>query len=286
MAAKILDGNALRQARGIALASEVEAFTAKHGVAPCLAAILVGDDPASHSYVKSKARDAGRVGIRSETFHLPASTTAGELLALIDDLNARRDVHGILQQIPVPPHIDPNLVFERIRPDKDVDGLTPTNLGRLVLGRARLAPCTPLGVVALIDAAGVDIAKCEAVIIGRSTLVGKPAALLLLHRHATVTLCHSRTAGLAEHVRRADIVVSAVGRAHLIRKEMVKPGAVVIDVGISRVNGAVVGDVDFDGVREVAGAITPMPGGTGPMTRAMLLENTLAAARWQLEEAS
>ncbi|HLJ58349.1 MAG TPA: tetrahydrofolate dehydrogenase/cyclohydrolase catalytic domain-containing protein [bacterium] len=283
MAAKILDGNALMRARRAGLAAEVEAFIAKHGVAPCLAAILVGDDPASHSYVKSKARDAGRVGMRSETFHLAASTTPAELLALIDDLNARRDVHGILPQLPLPRQIDPDLVFERLRPEKDVDGLTPANLGRLVIGRARLVPCTPLGVMALIDAAGVDLAGREAVVVGRSTIVGKPTALLLLQRHATVTMCHSRTADLAGHIGRADILVSAVGQARLVRREMVKLGAVVIDVGISRVGGDLVGDVDFEAVREVAGAITPMPGGTGPMTRAMLLENTLAAARWQLE---
>ena len=284
MAAKILDGNALMRARRAGLAAEVEAFTVKHGVAPCLAAVLVGDDPASQSYVKSKARDAGRVGMRSETFHLAATTTAAELLALIDDLNARRDVHGILPQLPLPRQIDPELVFERLRPEKDVDGLTPANLGRLVIGSARLVPCTPRGVMALIDSAGVDLAGREAVIVGRSTIVGKPTALLLLQRHATVTLCHSRTTDLAGHIGRADILVSAVGRARMVRREMVKPGAVVIDVGISRVGGELVGDVDFDGVREVAGAITPMPGGTGPMTRAMLLENTLAAARWQLEE--
>ncbi|HYM69164.1 MAG TPA: tetrahydrofolate dehydrogenase/cyclohydrolase catalytic domain-containing protein [bacterium] len=284
MAAKILDGNALMRARRAGLAAEVEAFTARHGVAPCLAAILVGDDPASHSYVKSKARDAGRVGMRSETFQLAASTTAAELLALIDDLNARRDVHGILPQLPLPRQIDPDLLFERLRPEKDVDGLTPANLGRLVIGRARLVPCTPRGVMALIDSAGVDLAGREAVVVGRSTIVGKPTALLLLQRHATVTMCHSRTADLAGHIGRADILVSAVGQARLVRREMVKPGAIVIDVGISRVDGDLVGDVDFDAVRDVAGAITPMPGGTGPMTRAMLLENTLAAARWQLEE--
>jgi methylenetetrahydrofolate dehydrogenase (NADP+)/methenyltetrahydrofolate cyclohydrolase len=286
VAAKILDGNALMRARRAKLASEVEAFTARHGVAPCLAAILVGDDPASQSYVRGKARDAGRVGMRSETFHLAASTTPAELMALLDELNARRDVHGILPQLPMPPQIDPDLVFERLRPEKDVDGLTPVNLGRLVIGRARLVPCTPRGVMALIDSADVEIAGREAVVIGRSTIVGKPTALLLLHRHATVTLCHSRTVDLAAHVRRADILVSAVGRARMIGRDMVKPGAVVIDVGITRIDGELVGDVDFEAVRDVAGAITPMPGGTGPMTRAMVLENTLAAARWQLEESA
>ncbi len=283
VSATILDGNALKQRLSAALAPEVQAFVARHGVAPCLAAILVGDDPASHSYVKGKARDAGRLGMRSETFHLAAETTSDELLALIDELNARSDVHGILPQMPMPPQIDPDAVFDRLRPDKDVDGLTPSNAGRLALGRPRLVPCTPRGVLALIDEAGVAVQGSEAVVVGRSVLVGKPTALLLLARHATVTICHSRTRDLAAETRRADILVAAVGQARMIRREMVKPGAVVIDVGVSRVDGALVGDVDFEAVREVAGAITPMPGGTGPMTRAMLMENTLAAARWQLE---
>jgi len=283
MSAKILDGNALKKARSAQVAAEVQAFTAKHGIAPCLAAILVGDNPASQSYVKSKGRDAGRAGMRSETFHLAASTTMEELLALIEELNTRRDVHGILPQLPLPPQLDPEAVFARLNPDKDVDGLTPTSLGWLTIGRPRLVPCTPLGIMALIDSAGMELRGREAVVIGRSTIVGKPTALLLLQRHATVTLCHSRTADLAAHTRNADVVVAAVGVARIVRREMVKPGAVVIDVGISHVDGELVGDVDFEGVCEVAGAVTPMPGGTGPMTRAMLLENTLAAARRQVE---
>lgn len=188
-------------------------------------------------------------------------------------------------QLPVPPQISPDEIFERLDPAKDVDGLTPVNMGRLALGRPGLVPNTPLGILALIDSAGVSPAGRDAVIVGRSNIVGKPTALLLLARHATVTLCHSRTADLAAHTRRADILVSAVGHPHLIRAEMVKPGAVVIDVGFSRVNGRIVGDVDFDAVRDVAGAITPMPGGTGPMTIAMVLENTLAAARRQVDPA-
>ena len=283
MSAKILDGNALKQRRSVALTDEIQTFVARHGVAPCLAAILVGDDPASHSYVKGKARDAARLGMRSETFHLAAGTTQAELLALIDELNGRPDVHGILPQLPVPSQIDPDAIFERLRPEKDVDGLTPSNIGRLTIGRPRLVPCTPLGVLALIDGAGVEIRGAAAVVVGRSILVGKPTALLLLQRHATVTVCHSRTRDLAAETRRADILVAAVGQPKMIRAEMVKPGAVVIDVGVSRQDGELVGDVDFDGVLAVAGAITPMPGGTGPMTRAMLMENTLAAARWQLE---
>lgn len=255
----------------------------RHGIAPCLAAVLAGDDPASHAYVSSKAKASGRAGIRSETFHLPADVPAAEYYALIETLNRRRDVHGILPQMPVPPQISPEEVFARLDPEKDVDGLTPVNMGRLTLGRPALVPATPLGVMALIDAAGLSAAGRDAVIVGRSNLVGKPTALLLLARHATVTLCHSRTANLASHTRRADILVSAVGHPHLIGADMVKPGAVVIDVGLTRVDGRITGDVDFEAVREVAGAITPMPGGTGPMTIAMVLENTLAAARRQLE---
>lgn len=221
--------------------------------------------------------------MRSETFHLPAAVPPGEYLGLIETLNARTDVHGILPQLPLPPQITAEAVFAHLAPDKDVDGLTPVNMGRLALGRPGLAPCTPLGVMALIEAAGVSPAGREAVVVGRSNIVGKPVALMLLAEHATVTICHSRTPDLAAHTRRADILVSAVGRPHLIRAEMVKRGAVVIDVGQNHVDGRIVGDVDFDAVRDVAGAITPTPGGTGPMTIAMVIENTLAAALRQLE---
>ena len=286
MWAKILDGVQLASARRASLAENVAQFVARHAVAPCLAAILVGDDPASRSYVQSKARAASRVGMRSETFQLSATTPADELLALIDELNRRRDVHGILPQLPLPEQIAPQAVFERIHPDKDVDGLTPTNAGLLALGYPRLIPSTPLGIMALLDASGTAVAGRDAVVVGRSNIVGKPTALLLLARHATVTVCHSRTPDLGAYTRRADILVSAVGRPRMIRREMVKVGAVVIDVGISRVDGKIVGDVDFEAVREVAGAITPMPGGVGPMTIAMLLENTLAAARLALEGAA
>ncbi|HLW49034.1 MAG TPA: bifunctional 5,10-methylenetetrahydrofolate dehydrogenase/5,10-methenyltetrahydrofolate cyclohydrolase [bacterium] len=281
----MLDGTALAGARRGALAAQIGEFVERHGTAPCLAAILAGNDPASHAYVASKAKASGRVGIRSETFHLPADVPAAEYLALIDTLNRRTDVHGVLPQLPLPPQISADAVFATLDPDKDVDGLTPVNAGRLALGRPGLVPCTPLGVMALIDAAGVSPAGCEAVIVGRSNIVGKPTALLLLARHATVTLCHSRTTDLGAHTRRADILVSAVGHPRLIRADMVKPGAVVIDVGLSRLDGRIVGDVDFDAVREIARAVTPMPGGTGPMTIAMVLENTLAAARRQLEPA-
>jgi methylenetetrahydrofolate dehydrogenase (NADP+)/methenyltetrahydrofolate cyclohydrolase len=283
MAATILDGRALAQTRRAALAERVAAFTARHRVAPCLAALLVGVDPASRMYVESKARAAGRVGIRSETFHLPGAASPEEYLSLIDDLNRRGDVHGILPQLPLPPQIDPHAVFERIHPDKDVDGLSPVNAGRLALGHPRLAPCTPLGILALIDHAGARLAGAECVIVGRSNIVGKPTALLILARHATVTICHSKTPDLGAHTRRAEVLVSAVGHPRLIGKELVRPGATVIDVGNGHIDGKLVGDVDFESVRLVAGAITPVPGGVGPMTIAMLLENTLTAARMQLE---
>ncbi len=258
-------------------------FTERHGVAPCLAAVLAGDDPASHAYVTSKAKAAGRAGIRSETFELPADVPAAEYFELIETLNRRADVHAILPQLPLPPQISADEVFARLNPEKDVDGLTPVSMGRLMLGRPGLVPCTPLGIIALLELADASPAGREAVVVGRSNIVGKPIALMLLARHATVTMCHSRTTNLASHTRRADILVAAVGHPHFIRAEMVKPGAAVIDVGLTRVDGKIVGDVDFDAVKDVAGAITPMPGGTGPMTIAMLLENTLAAARRQLE---
>jgi methylenetetrahydrofolate dehydrogenase (NADP+) / methenyltetrahydrofolate cyclohydrolase len=281
--ATILDGRAVARQRRARLAEQVAAFTARYGVAPCLAAVLAGGNPASRQYVESKARAAGMVGIRSETFHLGGDTSEGEYVAVIDELNRRSDVHGILPQLPLPAQIDPQRVFERVDPRKDVDGLSPENAGRFVLGHPRLVPCTPLGILVLIDDAGVRLDGAEVVVVGRSNIVGKPVALLALARHATVTICHSHTADLPAHTRLADVLISAVGRPGVIRREMVKRGAVVIDVGNSRVDGKTVGDVDFEGVKEIAGAITPVPGGVGPMTIAMLLENTLAAARLQLE---
>jgi methylenetetrahydrofolate dehydrogenase (NADP+)/methenyltetrahydrofolate cyclohydrolase len=281
--ATILDGRAVARQRRARLAEDVAAFTARHGVAPCLAAILAGGNPASRQYVESKARAAGAAGIRSETFHLGEDAAAGEYLDLLQDLNRRADVHGILPQLPLPPQIDPQRVFDALDPRKDVDGLTPENAGRLALGRPGLAPGTPLGILALLDDAGVRLAGAEAVVVGRSNIVGKPVALLLLGRHATVTLCHSRTGDLAAHTRRADVLISAVGRPATIRREMVKPGAAVIDVGNNRVDGRTMGDVAFDEVRDVARLITPVPGGVGPMTITMVLENTLAAARQQVE---
>jgi len=283
VAARILDGRVVAQQRRAQLIEQVGVFTARHGVAPCLAAVLAGANPASRQYVETKARAAGKVGIRSETFQLADDTSEGDYLALIDDLNRRQDVHGILPQLPLPSQIDPQRVFERIDPRKDVDGLSPDNAGRLALGYPRLIPSTPLGILALIDYAGVGLAGTQVVVVGRSNIVGKPVALLTLARHATVMICHSHTPELAVRTRMADVLIVAIGRPRAIRAEMVKPGAVVIDVGNSRVEGKTVGDVDFDGVKEVAGAITPVPGGVGPMTIAMVLENTLAAARLQVE---
>lgn len=280
---EVLDGRALAARIREEVRREVEAFAARHGIRPSLAAILVGDEPACALYVRNKARAAGQAGIRSETFHLPARTSQVELLELVDQLNEREDVHGILPQLPLPEHLDPQAVFDRLDPRKDVDGLSPYNVGRLVLGRPALVPCTPLGILELVRATGVELKGARAVVVGRSNLVGKPTALLLLAEHATVTVCHSRTRDLATHTREADVLVVAAGRPHLVTADMVKPGAVVVDVGITREEGGIVGDVDFAGVQAVAGWITPVPGGVGPMTVAMLLRNTLQAARLQLE---
>jgi len=282
MTAQLLDGRSLAGDVEREAAAEAAAVTRRYGVSPCLAAILVGADPASALYVKRKAEACGRSGLRSETFHLPEATTEAEVLALIGDLNARADVHGILPQQPMPPQINPRTVFERIDPRKDVDGLGPANMAALLVGRPNLVPCTPAGIMLLLQRTGVDPAGKEAVVVGRSTIVGKPVALLLLHAHATVTWCHTRTTDLAGHTRRADILVVAAGRPRLITGEMIKPGAVVIDVGVNRVDGKLTGDVDFASVSAMAGWITPVPGGVGPMTIAMLLRNTVQAAAAQL----
>jgi methylenetetrahydrofolate dehydrogenase (NADP+)/methenyltetrahydrofolate cyclohydrolase len=282
MAAQLLDGKAIARDVEQQAATDAAAITRRYGVSPCLAAILVGDDPSSALYVKLKAQACGRAGMRSETFHLPEEAAETEVLALIDDLNARADVHGILPQQPMPPQINPRTVFERIDRRKDVDGLGPANMSALLVGRPQLVPCTPAGIMLLLQRAGVDPNGKEAVVIGRSIIVGKPVALLLLLAHATVTWCHTRTVDLAVHTRRADILVVAAGRPRLITGAMIKPGAAVIDVGITRVKGKLIGDVDFPSASQVAGWITPVPGGVGPMTIAMLLRNTVQAASAQL----
>ncbi len=285
MTARILDGKALAAQIEAEAASQAAAHTQRYGMSPALAAILVGDDPASALYVRRKAEAFGRAGMRSETFHLSADTPESEVLALIADLNARADIHGILPQQPMPPQITPRTVFEHVDPAKDIDGLGPINMAALLVGRPRLVPNTPAGIMRLLEHAGVDPTGKEAVVIGRSVIVGRPVALLLLQANATVTWCHTRTRDLASHTRRADILVVAAGKARLVTGNMIKPGAVVIDVGINRIEGKLVGDVDFASASAVAGWITPVPGGVGPMTIAMLLKNTVQAAETQFHTA-
>ncbi|MDV2502697.1 MAG: bifunctional methylenetetrahydrofolate dehydrogenase/methenyltetrahydrofolate cyclohydrolase FolD [bacterium] len=285
MTATIIDGKAIAQAIRGELKGEVASLKASRGVQPGLATVLVGDDTASHVYVKTKRKACDEVGIAPFPYELPASASQEDLLALIEDLNKNPEVHGILVQLPLPEGLDEALVLEAVDPAKDVDGFHPTNIGRLVAGTAVLLPCTPAGIIELLDRTGIPIEGAEAVVVGRSAIVGKPLALLLLHRHATVTICHTRTRDLAATARRADILVAAAGRAGVVTAEMVKPGACVIDVGINRVEGKLVGDVDFEAARAVAGAITPVPGGVGPMTVAMLLTNTVAACRLQVAAA-
>ncbi len=278
MAAKLLDGKDLAGRLKQQMKTEVEAL-ARKGIQPGLAVVIVGDNPASRSYVTMKERDCAEVGIRSFEYALPAETPEQDLLELIDTLNADRNVHGILVQLPLPRHFDETRVLERIAPEKDADAFHPQSAGKLLIGNPTFLPCTPAGVMALLQDAGIDIAGKNCVVVGRSNIVGKPMALLLLQAHGTVTVCHSRTADLAKVCAQADILVAAIGRAKMIGADYVKQGAVVIDVGINRdENGKMVGDVDFDAVVDKASYITPVPGGVGPMTRAMLLANTLRAA--------
>jgi methylenetetrahydrofolate dehydrogenase (NADP+)/methenyltetrahydrofolate cyclohydrolase len=279
MAAAIIDGKAVAAEVKERVAAGVEEFVAaRDGDVPGLATVLVGDDPASQIYVTSKRRQTEEVGMRSIHEQLGAETPEDELLELIEALNDDETVDGILVQLPLPGQIDQDHVIAAIDPAKDVDGLSATNAGLLAQGRPGLVPCTPQGVIELLRHSGTEIEGAEAVILGRSILVGRPLAALLLGENATVTVCHSRTRDLAAVCSRADILVAAVGSPRLVGPEMVKPGAAVIDVGTNRTDDGLVGDVDFQAVREVAGAITPVPGGVGPMTIAMLLANTLAAA--------
>ena len=276
MSAQLMDGKALAAQKKAAIRAEVERLARTPG----LAVVLVGENPASQIYVRGKARDCEECGIRCMDFRLPAQTTESELLTLIAELNGRADVDGILVQLPLPEGIRERRVLEAIAPEKDVDAFHPENVGRLVQGQARYLPCTPAGVMELLRAAGVDPAGRRAVIVGRSNIVGKPMELLLLQADATVTVCHSRTPDLADECRRADILISAVGRRGLITADMIKPGAAVVDVAMNRdEDGKLCGDVDFAAACAVAAHITPVPGGVGPMTRAMLMENTLRAAR-------
>ena len=283
MAAKIIDGKSLAAQLRHSLKTAVAALVAR-GVRPGLAAILAGDDPASRVYVRNKARACDDTGVRSEIHELPENVSERELLERIARLNADRAVHGVLVQLPLPRHLDAHRVLDAVSPAKDVDGFHAVNLGALVQGRPGFVPGTPAGVMRLIEHAGVDLAGRQAVIVGRSNIVGKPLALLLLQKDATVTICHSRTRDLAAVARQADVLIAAVGRPGLITASMVKPGACVIDVGINRLaDGKLAGDVDFDAVKEIAGSITPVPGGVGPMTIAMLIANTVRAAEMSIE---
>lgn len=288
MPASLIDGTALAASVRTDVAHHVSVFRERARRAPALRVVLVGSHPASESYVRGKTRDAEEVGINAQTLRRDADLSEADLLSLITHLNEDESVDGILVQLPLPDHIDPEKVIRAVAPTKDVDGFHPENVGRLVLGDAALAPCTPSGIVEMLRRTDVETAGAHAVVVGRSQIVGTPMANLLLQRglDATVTVCHSHTKDLGAHTRSADILVTAVGYPNTITADMVKPGATVIDVGINRVDDAsrkrgyrLVGDVDFEAVREVAGAITPVPGGVGPMTRAMLLVNTLTAAR-------
>ena len=277
--AAIIDGKAVSAKLRQEMKGEVAALQAK-GIAPGLAVVLVGEDPASQVYVRNKIRACEELGIRSQDHRLPADTTQERLLELIGELNNDPAVHGILVQLPLPKQISDQAVIAAIDPKKDVDAFHPQNLGKIVQGNYDFLPCTPAGVMALLRSTGVPVAGKECVVIGRSNIVGKPMALLMLHEHATVTICHSRTRNLAEVCRRADILIVAIGKARFVTAGMVKEGAVVIDVGMDRdENGKLCGDVDFAGVEPKAGYITPVPGGVGPMTITMLMQNTITAAR-------
>ncbi|HBO69273.1 MAG TPA: bifunctional methylenetetrahydrofolate dehydrogenase/methenyltetrahydrofolate cyclohydrolase FolD [Deltaproteobacteria bacterium] len=279
MPAQLIDGKAIAQAVRTEVKGKVEEFSGRTGVLPCLATVLVGDDAASAVYVRNKGKACREVGMLSRQMNFPASTSQEELLDIVAGLNADAAVHGILVQLPLPDRIDETRILESIDPAKDVDGFHPVNAGRLLTGQPSFVPCTPLGILRMLDHEGVELKGKHAVVVGRSNIVGKPVALLLLSRHATVTICHSRTRDLPGVVRGADVVVAAVGKAEMVRGSWLAPGSVVIDVGINRLpDGRLVGDVAFGEAMEVAGKVTPVPGGVGPMTIAMLLQNTLEAA--------
>jgi methylenetetrahydrofolate dehydrogenase (NADP+) / methenyltetrahydrofolate cyclohydrolase len=286
MKARVIDGKAVAADVRAEVAKEVAAIKAKHGFTPGLAVVLVGEDPASKVYVKNKGEQTKEVGMHSVEHKLPADTTEEKLLAVVDSLNKDANIHGILVQLPLPKHINAEKVLNTIHPDKDVDGFHPTNVGRLWIGERSLVPCTPTGSAILAKRAVPSLSGMHAVVIGRSNIVGKPMASLLLRENCTVTIAHSRTKDLPAVVRTADIIIAAVGIPELVKRDWVKPGAIIIDVGINRVPGEngktkLVGDVAYDECADVAGAITPVPGGVGPMTIACLLQNTVEAAKMQ-----
>jgi len=291
MTARILDGKALSQTIQAEIASATEQLKRDHSIVPGLAVILVGDDPASQVYVRNKGKACEKAGFLSKTFALPTETSQKYIMELINELNNDRAIHGILVQLPLPRHIDENLIINSINPEKDVDGFHPANVGRMVIGKEDcFLPCTPFGIQTLLIRYGIETQGRHVVVVGRSNIVGKPIAIMLMQKaigaDATITVCHSRTKNLPDIVRQGDIVIAAMGKANFVTADMISPGAVVIDVGINRVKDfstktgyALVGDVDFENVKEVASAITPVPGGIGPMTIAMLLFNTLKAAK-------
>ena len=278
--AKIIDGKAIREFNLDKISEQVEQLKAQ-GILPTLAVIIVGSDPASRIYVNNKKAACERTGMKSLEFALPEETTTEELLELIDKLNAEKSVNGILCQLPLPSHICEKNVINSISPEKDVDAFHPVNVGKIMQGNYDFVPCTPAGIMEMLDYEGIEIAGKTCVVIGRSNIVGKPMSMLLLHKNGTVTICHSKTKNLKEVCKNADILVAAVGRPNFVTADMVKEDAVVIDVGINRVDGKLVGDVNFSEVCEKASYITPVPGGVGPMTIAMLMQNTLTAAKKQ-----
>ncbi len=281
----IIDGKAIAKEVRNQVKEEVEALTQRWGLVPGLGVVLVGDDPSSHVYVRNKEKACKEVGIISKEHLLPETVSERELISLIHSLNRDKVIHGILVQLPLPAHVDTERVLQSVFPEKDVDGFHPINQGFLLQGAEGFKPCTPMGIMKLLDSVGCDPKGKKAVVVGRSNIVGKPVALMLLARHATVTLCHSRTVDLKGEVAQADIVVAAIGKPGLIRGEWIKPGAVVVDVGINRLStGKLIGDVEFEGAKEKASWITPVPGGVGPMTICMLLFNTLRAAKESLKQ--
>lgn len=279
--AKIIDGKAISAEVRAEIKKEVS-LLAENGIKVCLAVVIVGDDPASQVYVRNKKRACDETGIASEIIAMPAETTEEELISVLDGLNSRSEINGILVQLPLPKHINERNIIAHIDPKKDVDAFCDENVGRIMTGNFSFLPCTPAGIIELLLRSGVSVCGKDCVVIGRSNIVGKPMAILLLHENGTVTICHSRTKNLPEITRRADILVSAVGKAGFVTADMVKPGAVVIDVGMNRTpEGKLTGDVDFVSVEQIASLITPVPGGVGPMTVTMLLKNTVTAAKLQ-----
>jgi methylenetetrahydrofolate dehydrogenase (NADP+)/methenyltetrahydrofolate cyclohydrolase len=282
--AQIIDGRSIAREIQKEIKEEIEGLKRRWGIVPGLGVVLVGDDPASHLYVRNKEKSCKEVGIRSEEHLLPASVSERELLSLIHSLNRKKEIHGILVQLPLPAHISTEKILQAVVPQKDIDGFHPVNQGLLLQGAQGLKPCTPMGIMKLLDSVGCNPKGKNAVVVGRSNIVGKPVALMLLERHATVTVCHSRTSHLRDEVSRGDILVVAVGKAGLVRGDWIKLGAVVIDVGSNRLpSGKFVGDVEFESAKERASWISPVPGGVGPMTICMLLFNTLKAAKESLQ---